>query len=68
MTRENYFKNITVEKGDHYCMFCDNNADFVITNNNVTPKMKYSMCGECSRWFKVKINEGICNFEHVKQI
>ena len=67
MTREKIFQNIIVDKGDYHCMFCDNNADFVITNNNVTPKIKYPMCGECSRWFKAKItNEGICNFEHVK--
>lgn len=63
MTRDEYFQNFTVNKGNHHCMFCNNNADFVITNNNVSSKIEYPMCGDCSRWFKAKINDGIWNFE-----
>ena len=31
MVRENLFKQMEVTKGNHWCMFCDGEADFVIT-------------------------------------
>lgn len=58
MTRENLFVKMTVAKGNHYCMFCDHDANFVITNNNVTPKAEYPMCKKCAELFKLKINDG----------
>ena len=58
MTRENLFAKITVTKGNHYCMFCDSKADFVITNSIVSPNAEYSMCKKCAELFKLKINDG----------
>ena len=59
MTRENLFAKMTVAKGNHYCMFCDSEADFVITNNMVSPKAEYPMCKKCAELFKGKINIGL---------
>ena len=59
MTRENLFAKMTVTKGNHYCMFCDGKADFVITNSMVSPKAEYSMCKKCAELFKGKINIGL---------
>lgn len=58
MTRENLFAKMTVAKGNHYCMFCDSEADFVITNSMASPKAEYPMCKKCAELFKLKINEG----------
>ena len=58
MVRENLFNQMEVVKGYHYCMFCDNEADFVITNSMVSPKAEYSMCKKCAELFKMKINDG----------
>lgn len=64
MTREELFNDITVntvnEDSDHYyCMFCDNFANFVVTNNNVIPSIKYPMCIKCAKLFNNKITLGI---------
>lgn len=59
MTRENLFVKMMVTKSNHYCMFCDHNANFVITNNSVTPKVEYPMCRKCAELFKMKIDEGL---------
>lgn len=59
MTREDLFKKVTVEKGNHWCMFCDNKADFVITNNRTAPMNEFPMCKKCAEFFKQKINIGL---------
>ena len=59
MTRENLFKQMEVAKGNHWCMFCDGEADFVITNSTVSPKAEYPMCKKCAELFKKKINIGL---------
>ncbi len=38
MTRENLFKEMAVTEGNNWCMFCDNEAKFVIINSKFTPK------------------------------
>ena len=58
MTRENLFKKVEVTKGNHWCMFCDSEADFVITNSMASPKAEYPMCKKCAELFKLKINDG----------
>ena len=58
MTREQYFKGVKVEKGNHYCMFCDSNADFVI-HKNIDWKFEFPMCKKCAELFKKKINVGM---------
>lgn len=62
MTKENLLKKMKVVKGNHYCMFCDNNADFVIINNVVSPKTEYPMCKKCAELFRGKINFGLGRF------
>ena len=59
MARENLFKQMEVVKGNHWCMFCDSEADFVITNSMVSPKAEYPMCKKCAELFKGKINIGL---------
>ena len=59
MARENLFKQMEVTKGNHWCMFCDSEADFVITNSMVSPKTEYPMCKKCAELFKGKINIGL---------
>ena len=59
MTRENLFAKMTVAKSNHYCMFCDSEADFVIANSMVSPKAEYPMCKKCAELFKGKINIGL---------
>lgn len=58
MTREQYFKNLKVVKGNHYCMFCDSEADFVITKE-IGTKRNFPMCKKCAELFKNKINSGL---------
>lgn len=58
MTREQYFENVKVKKGNHYCMFCDSNADFVI-DKETDWKYEFPMCKKCAEFFKKKINEGL---------
>ena len=58
MTIENLFAKMIVAKGNHYCMFCDSKADFVIINSIVSPNAEYSMCKKCAELFKLKINDG----------
>lgn len=58
MTREQYFGNVKVEKGNHYCMFCDSEADFVITKSTDW-KFEFPMCKQCAELFKNKINSGL---------
>ena len=48
-----------VAKGNHWCMFCDSEADFVITNSMVSPKAEYPMCKKCAELFNGKINIGL---------
>ncbi len=67
MTKEDLFKKITVDSGKHYCMFCDQDADFVITNDNVNPQKEYPMCNECAALFKQKINYGVVLAVRTKQ-
>ena len=59
MARENLFKQMEVIKGYHYCMFCDSEADFVITNSMVSPRAEYPMCKKCAELFKGSINIGL---------
>ena len=59
MERENLFKQMEVAKGNHYCMFCDSEADFVITNSMVSPRAEYPMCKKCAELFKGLINIGL---------
>ena len=59
MTREDLFKQMKATKGNHYCMFCDSEADFVITNSMVSPRAEYPMCKKCAELFKGKINIGL---------
>ena len=59
MTREQYFQNVEVTKGNHYCMFCDNYAKFIIKDNNAVPKIVYPMCEKCATMFKSKIKIGL---------
>ena len=59
MTRENFFKKVVVKKGNHFSMFCDNDADFVIFNNNSSVVTEYPMCKKCAELFKNKIESGI---------
>ena len=59
MPRENLFKQMEVIKGNHWCMLCDSEADFVITNSIVSPKAEYPMCKKCAKLFKGKINIGL---------
>lgn len=58
MTREQYFDDIKVEKWNHYCMFCDSNADFVI-HKGASWKFEFPMCKKCAELFKRKINAGM---------
>ena len=58
MTIENLFAKMIVAKGNHYCMSCDSEADFVIANSMVSPKAEYPMCKKCAELFKLKINDG----------
>ena len=58
MTREQYFGNVKVKKGNHYCMFCDSEADFVITKAT-DGKFEFPMCKKCADLFKKKINAGL---------
>lgn len=57
MTREQYFKQVKVEKGNHYCMFCDSEADFVISRDEWN--REFPMCKDCAELFKGKIEEGL---------
>lgn len=59
MTREDLFKKMTVTKGNHWCLFCEHEADFVITNNTSIPKVEYPMCKKCAELFKSKIDIGL---------
>ncbi len=59
MTRDNLFKEMTVTEGNHWCMFCDNEAEFVITNKKHAPKLEFPMCKKCAELFKRKINIGL---------
>ena len=59
MARENLFNQMEVTKGNHYCMFCDSEADFVITNSIVSPRAEYPMCKKCAELFKGSINIGL---------
>ena len=59
MSNEEIFKKIIVIKGNHYCMFCDQNADFVISDDNICPKKEYPMCNKCAALFKQKIDYGV---------
>ena len=58
MTREQYFGNVKVEKGNHYCMFCDSEADFVITKATDW-KFEFPICNKCADLFKKKIDTGM---------
>lgn len=57
MTREEIFKKMKVTKGDHYCMFCDCDADFVIITNEL--KKEFPMCNICAELLKEKIKKGL---------
>ena len=59
MERGNLFNQMKVIKGHHYCMFCDSEADFVITNSMVSPRAEYPMCKKCAELFKCSINIGL---------
>lgn len=59
MIKKVIFKKITVSKGNHYCMFCDQDADFVISNENIHPKREFPMCSECAVLFKERIDLGV---------
>ena len=67
MDREEMFKKVVVSRGNHYCMFCDQDADFVISNDNVSPKREYPMCNECAALFKQRINYGVVLAVRTKQ-
>lgn len=58
MTTEQYFDNVRVEKGNHYCMFCDGDADFVL-HKDVDWKIEFPMCKKCAELFKKKIDAGM---------
>lgn len=55
MTREDLFNNMKIKKGNHYCMFCDGEANFVISNENTNPTIEYPMCKKCALLFSKKI-------------
>ena len=59
MTTEDLFKKMEVTKAYHWCMFCDREADFVISNNAAPPKTEYPMCKRCAVLFKGKIDRGL---------
>lgn len=65
MTREQYFKKVNVEKGNHYCMFCDSEADFVISKG-IDWKYEFPMCKKCAELFKSKIDRGLRMFNEFK--
>ena len=56
MARENLFNHMEVTKGNHWCMFCDSEADFVITNRIVIPNAEYPMCKKCAELLKSSID------------
>lgn len=54
-----FIKNFDVKKGNHYCMFCDSDADFVLQNKDVHPMKEFPMCKSCASDFVQLINEAI---------
>ena len=61
MTREELFKDIIkVEKGEHWCLICDAEADFVITNRGSEVSLQeLPLCKECAKLLKGKIDVGL---------
>ena len=61
MTREELFKDIIkVEKGEHWCLICDAEADFVITNRGSEVSLQeLPLCKECVKLLKGKIDVGL---------
>lgn len=57
MTREQLYKKFKVIKGNHYCKFCDTEADFVIMNNAVYEELP--LCKKCAEMLKGKIDIGM---------
>ena len=60
MTREQLYKKFKVIKGNHYCKFCDTEADFVIVNNAVYGiEKELPLCKKCAEMLKGKIDVGM---------
>ena len=61
MTREELFKDIIkVEKGEHWCLICDAEADFVITNRGSEVSLQeLPLCKGCAKLLKGKIDVGL---------
>lgn len=56
MTKKEYFNNMEIKRDTkHFCMFCDNDADFVIKDGC----KDFSMCNECAELFKNNIEKGM---------
>ncbi len=59
MTREQLYKGIKVSKGYHWCIVCDDEANFVITNTSALRDNELPLCKACAEMLKNKIEDGL---------